>query len=337
MLREPTVFVIGAGAGKDFDFPIGSELIGDIHRGLSWSPPRKGERPAPNDDYILRALRGKYTDIKPHVEAGHIITNSLLNFRSIDDFLHSHGHDERIKLMGKLAIARSISRYEQNSGVRKLWETSRPQEWFSYYKGKWIFSLVQLLVTGVTSQHPEDVFKNIAIVSFNYDRCIESILFHALQGALNLPAEKVANLLTSLRVYRPYGGLGDLRYDRRGEGVAFGDENPDLWAMASRIRVYTENAEEGAHLQEMRGALADAASVVFLGFGFHSQNMKILGLSAEKPKNIYATVFEQPHAAAERIGAMLAPLAHRKRPPFIGDIEKDHCAKFLHDHFMHLS
>ena len=35
MIHQKTVFIIGAGAGKDFAMPIGSELADQIHKGLT--------------------------------------------------------------------------------------------------------------------------------------------------------------------------------------------------------------------------------------------------------------------------------------------------------------
>jgi hypothetical protein len=263
------------------------------------------------------------------------LINSVGNFRSIDDFLHSYSHDEHIKILGKIGIARAISSYEYKSPVRKIWETYQPKDWLNIYEDKWVFSLVHLLITGVKGSEPGDIFRNLTLISFNYDRCVESIIFHAIQGALGISRETAANLMKTLSVYRPYGGLGDLQYDQREAG--FGVEHPNLIELASRIRVYTEDLEDTPHMQRMRAALADAEAIVFLGFGFHPQNMKILDLleTCKTINHAYATVFREPAPAVSRVRELLAPLP--RSSAFIGNPDAEDCIKFMRNHYMPLS
>jgi hypothetical protein len=337
MLREPTVFVIGAGAAKDFGFPIGSELIQAIRRSLSHTRRENSIRQEATDRYLMDALGRSCKNQAALIATVRTVMEAVADFRSIDDFLHSYGHDDLVKQVGKCSIARTISSYEYSSPVRKFWETNDAGAWRSIYADKWVFSLIQLLITGIKSARPEDIFKNIAVISFNYDRCLEAVLFHAIQAALRIQTADAADLMKTLEVHRPYGGLGNLRYTRQMEGVPFGKEDPDLVEMASRIRVYTEDLKDTEQLKGMHAAVARANAIVFLGFGFHHQNIKILDLEArgKEFQHVYATCYKEPAPAVERVRELLEPLAEQKL--FLGHPDREPCLDFMRNHYMQLS
>lgn len=101
--------------------------------------------------------------------------------------------------------------------------------------------------------------------------------------------------------------------------------------MASRIRVYTEQMDERSDLVEMRTALANAKTIVFLGFGFHQQNMQIIDLNSEAARlnaDVYATAFGESGPSVEtirdRIQRALMPALLT-----MGNTAGDDCAKFM--------
>ncbi|MGO9682247.1 MAG: hypothetical protein ACLPTZ_06580 [Beijerinckiaceae bacterium] len=60
--------------------------------------------------------------------------------------------------------------------------------------------------------------------------------------------------------------------------------------MASRIKTYTEQIEQSETLAEIRDVVSDAHTIVFLGFSFHPENMKLLGLEhATRVEQIFGT------------------------------------------------
>jgi len=63
----------------------------------------------------------------------------------------------------------------------------------------------------------------------------------------------------------------------------------------------------------VREALEAAGKVIFLGFGFHKQNMKLLQISGKpgrKQKSIYATAFKEPLPARETIQLRISRALH---------------------------
>jgi hypothetical protein len=93
-----------------------------------------------------------------------------------------------------------------------------------------------------------------------------------------------------MNIIHPYGTLGPLpdqegfhdeRHPNFGPDV---DDRFDPWHLIPNIKTYTEQIEEGDALSRLRGAIADSRHLVFLGFGFTTENMKLLSTSAVASK-----------------------------------------------------
>src|SRR5262249_41066913 len=142
---------------------------------------------------------------------------------------------------------------------------------------------------GLTREQAELAFTNLSLINFNYDRTVEHYLYFALQRYGRVSAEVAANAVASLKQVRPYGSIGNLPWQHN-PGPPFGGSptGDNLFSIAQKnIRTYTEQQHEGTD-QKINEVLETARLVVFLGFGFHTQNMDVL-----KPKfgtNIYGQV-----------------------------------------------
>ena len=81
-----------------------------------------------------------------------------------------------------------------------------------------------------------DIFKHLTIVNFNYDRCVEHFLFHAMQAWSLKDEREIAELMKGLNIYHPYGSVGDLPW-QSGDGIEFGGEVDvsGLWKSSSRF------------------------------------------------------------------------------------------------------
>lgn len=72
----------------------------------------------------------------------------------------------------------------------------------------------------------------------------------------------------------------------------FGGGSPQqLAAVAQQVRTFTERVEEGDELAAMRATIASADRLVFLGFGFHRQNVELLSQRMDDHAEIVATAF----------------------------------------------
>lgn len=61
-------------------------------------------------------------------------------------------------------------------------------------------------------------------------------------------------------------------------GIPFGESlTPSrVGELAVGIKTFTERVDSDDELEEIRSAVANAETIIFLGFGFHDQNMELL-------------------------------------------------------------
>jgi hypothetical protein len=76
--------------------------------------------------------------------------------------------------------------------------------------------------------------------------------------------------LDDLTIIHPYGSIGLLRE------VPFGATSVNCARLAPRFRTYTEQEAAGDVLREITVEVDRAASMIFLGFAYHPQNMRLL-------------------------------------------------------------
>lgn len=98
--------------------------------------------------------------------------------------------------------------------------------------------------------------------------------------------------MQKLRIFHPYGVVGPLPWqDPR--SVSFGGvgRNRNLIDIANEIRTFTERMEgNDPALASIRQQVQEAETVVFLGFGYHSLNMKLLNLgNTGSVKRVFGT------------------------------------------------
>jgi len=130
-------------------------------------------------------------------------------------------------------------------------------------------------------------FDNVTFVNFNYDRCIEHYIYWSFQR-LGLNEAESARIVASLKMIRPYGGLGTSLPAVHGH-LAFGyHSHADFFELINRIRTYTESAVHDSNILE--DALHRAELILILGFGFHAQNLNLLRLDQPREARVIATV-----------------------------------------------
>ena len=138
----------------------------------------------------------------------------------------------------------------------------------------------------------EDAFANVQFINFNYDRVVEHFLWSALYAQAGLSEEKAKVVASSLRIIRPYGSLGSLDWQDP-PGVKFGGDgyNENIAQIAGLILTYTEQVDHKSVRLEIEKAFEDAKLVIFIGFGFHQQNMTLLKTKPQK-RTIFATAYQ---------------------------------------------
>jgi hypothetical protein len=142
-----------------------------------------------------------------------------------------------------------------------------------------------MLGRGISKDDVSKIFDNVSFIVFNYDRCVEHFLYHGLQKLYGIGERDAAAILAELNIIHPYGQVGDYL-----DGVAFGATSADYYALAQGIKTYTEQIAAGDLMAQIEAEFHRAECIVFLGFAYHSQNMRLLKPSVQlNTKNVFGT------------------------------------------------
>ena len=204
MIRTETVFVVGAGASCEFDFPSGNDLRLKIAAALhsrSGSSNRCRDMIVnafeklslqPNSVVLDRAI---FTSL---VTKADMISEGLSHASSIDDYIDSYPNDPDVARIGKLAIAACLIEEER---LRKLRRKSRgePPD-LSNVDDSWIANLFRLMASGVPSTNVERIFEKVSFIVFNYDRCLEWYLQHALMKRFPVSDAQARAIVDNCRI-----------------------------------------------------------------------------------------------------------------------------------------
>jgi hypothetical protein len=277
------VLVVGAGASCEAKLPLGTELKKQIAKLLDI---RYEFRRISGDDLIDRAFhvltqgeRGRQGDINPYLHASRRIRDAMPQAISIDNFLDAHRSEPLIVQCGKLAIARSILLAESKSSLEVDQSNIYNRMNFKALEDTWFNSFFQILTENCQEIDLPARFGQVAIVCFNYDRCIQHYLFNALQNYYGMSPESAASALAQLEVHHPYGMVGNLPWAGGGETIAFGaaPSVQQLVALSTEIKTFTEGSNERtSDIERVREILASAERIAFLGFAFHRLNVELL-------------------------------------------------------------
>ena len=295
MFRAKTVFVIGAGASAELGFPLGEKLLEEIAERVDISYDfgqlKRG-------DYVLAdALRQKLNaavdvvDYNNHLHSAWQIVKSSKQGISIDNVLDAL-EDPMAATVGKFGIVRSILSAEAKSPLAEWIDHFPDQVDIPALNGTWLAQLTRLLAEGRRKSEIGSVFENLSIINFNYDRTIEQYLPFSLASYFGLKPQDVRQVIPALPILRPYGKAGSLPWEGGDRKVEFGHCNANsVRVAADKILTFTEQVQDSALLEDIKDALETAERVIFLGFGFHRQNLEVLACSALPHVEVLATSF----------------------------------------------
>lgn len=270
MITNPTVFVLGAGASKHYDFPLGRELVTDIIKLCGTTNPLHIEMLSPPGE-AAKQLRLAFSE-----------SLSRSGSLSIDEFLR---RNEIFREVGTRAIAILLL---ENENEQKL---QRKDEAASLYE-----HIVHLMTEGTENQLELVNRNRVTFITFNYDRSFEQYLntsiLHAYEGLEQQRVEKTTEHIPVLHVHGalgnlphraaivprsdhvdpiPYGGIAALR---RGNREA---TYKKIGQIASNLRlIYDDRVDTTGVLKQSRSAMQSAEQVVFLGLSYGRDNLKRL-------------------------------------------------------------
>jgi hypothetical protein len=248
MIRAPTVFVLGAGASADFDFPVGKDLLRKVVDDLGSGGSHVGNN--------VLASGFSSTDVDDFKNA--------LRFSAewpIDAFLEKRPNFMKI---GKAAMAAELITYEQ---TERLFRLDGNLNWIQYLVGKMQGSSFEAFAEN-----------KVTFVTFNYDRVLEHYLCTALENAWGKTQDEVGALLRKMPIIHLHGQLGFLPWqsDRVDQVRAFETTlNPEqIRIAADGIKVVHEGIEDRREqFDAAKAAILAAARTYLLGVGTGNVNL----------------------------------------------------------------
>jgi hypothetical protein len=251
MLKHRTVFILGAGASKDYGYPSGPELLQLVREDCL----------SVQNRHFNHLPGGVQADPRRYGALRELIDNC--NFRSIDALLAAYPDFIDI---GKLLIALRLLPCERPDLPFQL--NMRSANWMLY------------LVERLQGENISDCEENdVTFITFNYDRCLEYFLERQLRTTYPRASdESIQLVLDRFRIIHVHGHLGALRdlphgsFDLRIGPVA-------ALEAANQITIIHEANPKSPEFEAAWGAIEAAERVGFLGFGFHSTNIVRLRLA----------------------------------------------------------
>ena len=251
MITQKTVLILGAGASLAYGFPLGRGL-----RDLVCDTPGNKE------NRTARAIADAGYNLDDMMDFVNTIKHS--GYTSVDWFLEDRR--EYIQI-GKAAIAACLIPFENPS---KLFPPQAPADhWY------------ELLVNIMASPIEEFCDNELSIISFNYDRSLEYYFLRVLETRLN-SEERAVDLLSSFKIVHVHGSLGELL--PTSDTVRHYDPtiSPESIKIASNnIIIVGEATDDSESFEEARILLSDAERIDFLGFGYHQESVRRLGIFNE--------------------------------------------------------
>lgn len=305
MLRRKTTLILGAGASQEVRLPLGPELKAQI-AGLmrveidDWNKLKYSQE---NSRIFAEIERlEQFRDNKKRIlTASRQLSKGVIFASSIDNFLDVRRDNPDIELLAKAALVHLILKGERGSDLLEerrgrgasLKPTAIDETWYQEF--------AQLLFEKVGVGDIEAALSRLSVIDFNYDRCFEQVMFHALTGLYDLRASRAVELLTTIRILKPYGTVGRLHTPAGSSPPAeFGSEAEGRYLhLAAGIRTFAEQMADERLQSEIRQSVTDAEAIVFLGCAYHPQNMDMIhdassGLMPERDKRrlIFGTTYK---------------------------------------------
>jgi len=314
------VLIIGAGGSFVYKFPLGDQLFKRI----------KNNFPIHVSQHLAGFTR-HYHGNRAFIDASEF-SNQIKNITgiSIDKYLNLNSD---LLELGKKAIAAEIIDCEKQS--------LNPV--FDYVDNDWYTYLFSKMMEGLDSIDDivENFGKYISIITFNYDRSLENFLFNNLYEILKkkLKKNEIVEIFESIPFIHVYGKTGYLEWESNKDDnlvVPFKNLENVPYVLASKIanmiEIIYEQRKDKDEIQNAKALIEKADRILFLGFGFDTLNLRILGMPDNiENKKIFGTAFQQTEN--ERIHIKNLLKGKSKTGVDINITEFD-CLRLLRDHLI---
>ena len=264
MFKTKTVFVLGAGASIPFYYPSGVELKGELANLI-------------NDPEFDKCLSNAFPDIKA-MDNFRLLIGSLMESpaASIDQFLE---HRAEYLSLGKFAIAYFFNK-KHEAHLKSNYS----------YNSNWYLTLFQKLL--YSNKLKVLVNNTVSFVTFNYDVSLE-MFFHKSLGSLfkdQLGETGAKDFFKKIPIQHVYGKIRNWSWENeKGPGMAETELSFYNIKNISEKYFYLIHEDEsfGEGTIRAREIIEDSNRVIFLGFGFHPENMTKLNIYWKTEEKIF--------------------------------------------------
>ena len=300
------LIIVGAGSNVEIGLPTGHGLKDRIATVLGFHINNWGDYNDKWEGLIYNALRFKVKNPNgrpgnefPYLAVARKIRNNMPLAPSIDSFINAHRGDEMIECCGKLAIVWSILESERHSKLYFKKTDDNSSIKYADIQDTWFTSFYQMLTDQCSKEDLAERFDSLAMVIFNYDRCVEHFLFNAIQTFYDIDDTEAAELVNRIEIYHPYGQVGHLPWQKGNGSIDYGVKqlNPsELLSLSKQIKTFTEGTDpSSSDISAIQGHVKSCDIIMFLGFAFHDLNMELLkpnyddGKPAQSESKCFAT------------------------------------------------
>ena len=261
MIKEKTVFILGAGASKPYGYPTANDLRQDI---LSRKPPNFGMYVSDyfRSSFEFETLMDKYNR---YIE----ILKDTPRGTSID--LHisrnpSHTYIGKMILYHKILVAEIDSRLSDN--------VPEDEDWYSH-----LFEEMTRDFIGPSKINISD--NKISFITFNYDRSLENMLYTYLDKSFNDYENKdeIMSEIKAIKIYHIFGRIFGMDWENNRVKIPYKRSNllkVDLTTFYHDILLIHEKKKLANIINEIKDEILSAKRIIFLGFGYRDDNMKLL-------------------------------------------------------------
>ena len=313
MIDKKVVLVLGAGASYGYGFPLGYQLI-----------KRVTQCAADGESQIL--TQGFHRDLLD--EFAHALPRAQVG--SIDEFLETR---EDLRILGKVLIAYVLCKCKIEGNL------------YAGAKEDWVQHLLRFMRTSNLQEFAEN---QLTVVTYNYDRSFDLLLYNHLKQKFKKDDDEVRDVLKHIPIIHVHGQLG--RLPHQAEEIDHYREfetNVDTATLALATNgvkvIYEEDVKDNPEYAEAHAAIRQAEQVVFLGFGYHDINVNRLRLPecCARPEKatlvgLSGTAFELTPDEMERVKRQFRRPNPRGKTGIV--LYPQTCTEFLrnnHTHFMH--
>jgi len=274
MIKEPTVFILGAGASYPYGYPTGQELREQICSSFVQDVNAYFAQEKRVDPCIAIAFRNAKT-----------FTETFFNSstKSIDLFL---ARNPEFMLLGKWAIIFRLFAAERESQFREHIK-DRNQDWYSYLFNRLTDNLVR------TTDYERFTENNLSIITFNYDRSLEHFLYESISNSFSsIGRENMTEQLNKLGFVHIFGHLSGLEWQDIFGKLEYGRDINfiNVQKVAENLKIIYEE-KDNAQLPIAQDLVRKAKRIFFLGFGYAKENLEALNITQviRDEQEIYGT------------------------------------------------